>query len=275
MKIQVFPLKELIRALFCDSIELAGANWTNGFEEIFFNAYHYRVEPYFPFIFYEPNLGYAREKYTEDLLEKIKRVRYDHNKLLVKVFLDNFTRSFQKFCTDNGLKCRYQAYGTPFLMGMLEGNMIPDIPEGNNWIYSFKMNMDTDEWIWNQEHGYMIWNLYAASGGHLTGKKIISCESMTNTQGVFKTSLEEIKRNDDMNFISGINHSILHGYSYSPVKAGFPGWVRFGSYFNEQNTWWPYFSQWVDYNARLSYVFQQSQPIKKYCYFRTYRRSLE
>jgi len=29
------PLSELIRALFCDSIELDGANWTDGFEELF------------------------------------------------------------------------------------------------------------------------------------------------------------------------------------------------------------------------------------------------
>ncbi len=109
----------------------------------------------------------------------------------------------------------------------------------------------------------MIWNLYAAAGGHLTGRKIISCEAMTNTQGVFKTSLEEIKQHDDMNFITGITHSILHGYNYSPPAAGFPGWVRYGTYFSEQNTWWPYFSKWVDYNARLSYVFQHSQPEKK------------
>jgi hypothetical protein len=158
------------------------------------------------------------------------------------------------------LQCRYQAYGTPFLMGMLEGFMIPDIPESNNWIYS--SDMDADTWEWNQDHGYMIWNMYAASGGHLTGKKIISCESMTNTRGVFKTSLEEIKQHDDMNFITGINHSVLHGFNYSPPEAGFPGWVRYGAYFNEQNPWWPYLHHWVDYNARLSYVFQNSEPQK-------------
>jgi len=254
------PLRKLIRALFCDSIELAGANWSDGFEDIFYETYGYRLEPYFPFVFYESYRGYTQEEFSESVTDELKRVRYDYNKLLVRVFLDNFTIAFQDFCTENGLKCRYQAYGTPFLMGMMEGNMIPDIPESNNWIYS--VNMETEEWIWNQDHGYMIWNMYAASGGHLKGRKIISCEAMTNTRGVFKASLEEIKRHDDMNFITGINHSVLHGYNYSPAMAGFPGWVRFGSYFNEHNTWWPYFSKWVDYNARLSYIFQQSQPVK-------------
>jgi len=254
------PLNHLIRALFCDSIELAGSNWSDGFTELFFTTYGYRIEKYFPFVFYESYRGYPEEKYDESFIEELKRVRYDYNKLLVRVFLDNFTHTFQEFCTENGLLCRYQAYGTPFLMGMMEGNMIPDIPESNNWLYS--INMDTDEWIWNQVHGYMIWNLYAASGGHLTGKKIISCEAMTNTSGVFKTSLEEVKRHDDMNFITGINHTVLHGYNYSPVEAGFPGWVKFGTYFSEHNTWWPWFHKWVEYNSRLSYLFQQTQPLK-------------
>jgi hypothetical protein len=254
------PLKELIRALFCDSIELAGANWTDGFKDIFFDEYNYEINPYLSFIFYEPHEGYDLLNYDAAFSDKILRARYDFNNLLVKVFLENFTETFQQFCTDNGLLCRYQAYGTPFLMGMMEGNMIPDIPESNNWIYSSDMN--ADQWEWNQQHGYMIWNLYAASGGHLTGRDIISCEAMTNTRGVFKTSLEEIKQHDDMNFISGINHSVLHGFNYSPPGAGFPGWVRYGAYFSEQNTWWPYFSEWADYNARLSYIFQQSQPVK-------------
>ena len=254
------PLNRLIRALFCDSIELAGSNWTGGFEKIFYRAYGYSLEPYLPFIFYHPYDGYRADSYSDRFMNEIRRVRYDYNKLLVDMFNDNFTRVFHEFCSENGLLSRYQAYGTPFLMGLMEGNMIPDIPESNNWIYS--AGMDGDRWEWNQGHGYMIWNLYAASGGHLKGRQIISNESMTNTRGVFKTSLEEIKQHDDMNFITGMNHSVLHGYNYSPPEAGFPGWIRYGSYFSEQNTWWPYFSRWVDYNARLSHVFQQTEPVK-------------
>jgi hypothetical protein len=254
------PLSALIRALFCDSIELDGANWTGGFEKLFSETCNYSLDPWYPFIFYDPYTGYPEEHYEPSFAEKLKRVRYDYNRLLVQTFLENFTQEFRDFCAENGVLCRYQAYGTPFLMGMMEGNMIPDIPESNNWIYS--ADMDSEAWEWSQGHGYMIWNLYAASGGHLTGKKIISNEAMTNTRGVFKTSLEEIKQHDDMNFITGMNHSILHGYNYSPPEAGFPGWIRYGSYFSEQNTWWPYFSNWVDYNARLSYVFQNSTPVK-------------
>jgi len=144
---------------------------------------------------------------------------------------------------------------------MLEGNMAVDIPESNNWL--FASDMEANEWNWNHQHGYMIWNLYASSAGHLTNKRIISTEAMTNTKGVFKASLEDIKQSDDMNFITGMNHSVLHGFNYSPPYAGFPGWVRYGTYFSEQNTWWPYFPKWATYNARLSYVFQHADAVKK------------
>jgi len=254
------PLHEMFRALFCDSIELAGANWTPGFAETFRQKYGYRIEPYFPFVFYDSQQGYVGPGPEGRFGDEIRRVRYDYNHLLVEVFLDNFTRTFAEFCRERGLKSRYQSYGTPFLMGLLKGAMIPDIPESNNWLRPEIMG--ADRWSWNQPHGYLVWNLYTASAAHLTGKSEVSCEAMTNTGGVFKTSLEEIKRQDDMNFITGMNHAVLHGYNYSPADAKFPGWVRFGTYFSERNTWWPWFPKWADYHARLSQVFQHSEPVK-------------
>ena len=73
--------------------------------------------------------------------------------------------------------------------------------------------------------------------------------------------LSMVKKNDDFNFISGINHSVLHGFNYSPPEAGFPGWIRYGAYFSDQNSWWPYFHHWTNYNARLSSLFQQVEPV--------------
>ncbi len=146
-------------------------------------------------------------------------------------------------------------------MGLFQGNMIPDIPESNNWIYSgARDEAETSEYTWVQGHGYLLWNKAASSGAHITGRNITSCEAITNVHGVFRTSLETVKQSDDMNFITGMNHAVLHGYNYSPPEAGFPGWIRYGTYFNEQNTWWKYFKYWADYNARLSSVFQNTSP---------------
>ena len=257
-------LDELIRALFCDSIEVSGANWTDNFSQLFLKTYGYSLEKWLPFVFYPPYDGYLKEKYDDkfspEFKDELKRVRFDYNKLLADSFLKSFTHVLKDFCLENNLLLRYQAYGTPFLMGMLEGYMIPDIPESNNWIYSAEMKDSL--WQWNQLHGYMTWNMFASSGGHLSGRKIIGCEAMTNLDGVFRTTLEEIKQHDDMNFITGINHTVLHGFNYSPKDAEFPGWMRYGAFFSELNTWWEHLSLWIDYNSRLSHVFQNSQADK-------------
>jgi len=243
-------LGKYLRALFCDSIELGGANWTTDFADQFYKLCGYRLEPYLPFVFYKPLEGYRDPiSYAPQIAVSLKRVRYDFNLVLVTLFLERFTETFKTWCHDHNTLCRYQAYGWPWFVGISEGYLIPDIPESNNWL-------NPNEY----QNRYPIWNKYASSSGHIAGRQIISCEAMTNTNGVFKTSLEQIKKADDMNFITGINHSVLHGYNYSPPGAGFPGWVRYGSYFSEQNTWWPYFSLWSTYNARLSAVFQGAEP---------------
>ncbi len=245
-------LGDHIRSLFCDSIELSGANITDDFFEEFKKRRGYNLDPFIPLVYYHPYEGYTEKlNYQEGFNEDIRRVRYDFNKTLVELFLERFTTTFHNWANEHGMQSRYQAYGMPWLMGMLDGYRIVDIPESNNWLYSPDA----------KSHGYWIWNKYTSSAAHLTGARVVSSEAMTNTQGVFRTTLDTIKKNDDFNFISGINHSILHGYNYSPPEAGFPGWVRYGAYFSDQNTWWPYFKNWTDYNARLSSLFQNSLPV--------------
>ena len=245
-------LGDHIRALFCDSIELSGANITDDFFQEFIKRRGYDLKPFIALVYYPPYEGYTDTlNYEEGFNEDIRRMRYDFNKTLVELFLERFTKTFDDWANEHGMQSRYQAYGAPWLVGILDGYRMVDIPESNNWLYSPDA----------KSHGYWIWNKYCASGAHLSGVNIVSSEAMTNTRGVFRTPLSMIKKNDDFNFISGINHSIIHGYSYSPPEAGFPGWVRYGAFFNDKNSWWPYFHYWADYNARLSAVFQNSEPV--------------
>ncbi len=245
-------LGDHIRALFCDSIELSGANITNDLFEEFRKRRGYDLKPFVPLVFYHPYQGYTDTlRYGSEFNEDIQRIRYDFNKTLVELFLERFTKTFDDWANEHNMQSRYQAYGMPWLAGMLDGYRMVDIPESNNWLYSANA----------KAHGYWIWNKYASSGAHLSGADIVSCEAMTNTRGVFRMTLDMVKKNDDFNFITGINHSVLHGYNYSPPEAGFPGWVRYGAYFSDQNTWWPYFRHWADYNARLSAIFQHADPL--------------
>ena len=99
---------------------------------------------------------------------------------------------------------------------------------------------------------------YVSSAAHLTGKRLVSAEEMTNTYKVFTTSLEFLKVGSDMSAVSGITHSVWHGFNYSPLEAEFPGWVQYGTFHNERNTWWPYVNKLNDYRARLSSQLQNA-----------------
>jgi hypothetical protein len=119
---------------------------------------------------------------------------------------------------------------------------------------------DFTERTYRTGRAYRPVNKFVSSAARLTGKKIISCEEITNTTMVFNASLERIKISGDQSNLSGVTHSILHGFNYSPKNVPFPGWVRYGTLFNERNTWWPYLRRWIDYKARLSAIFQTAEP---------------
>jgi len=246
-----------LRAMFCDSLELSGANWTGDFAAEFRRRRGYELDPYLHLVLYDANKGYeGPPPVAAKLAETIRRVRHDYNRTLVELFHERFVGTFHKWCHANNTLSRYQAYGGPALMGMLGGYMLPDIPEGDTWLYHAEHNVG----MALDEIRYAVWNKYAASGAHLTGRRLVGCEAMTNLGGVFRTTLEYIKQAGDLNLITGVTHTILHGFNYSPPGAEFPGLIRYGTWFSERNPWWPYFKLWADYNARLSWVLQASRP---------------
>ncbi|RPH99129.1 MAG: hypothetical protein EHM72_11995 [Calditrichaeota bacterium] len=239
-----------IRAMFCDSIELQGANWTTDLSSEFKARSGYEIEPYLPLLLAESVQAEA------ELVDILCRVRYDYSRTLAELFMERFVLVFHDWCIDNGVACRYQAYGHPWLYtDLLDGYLVPEIPEGDQWLYN-------SGWVKGaavDDIRYSIWNKYASSAGHLADRKIISSEAMTDTSGLFETTLEYIKQATDLNLIGGINHLVLHGFNYSPSNIDFPGWIRFGTYFSEHNTWWPFLRLWMDYAARLCQIFQESR----------------
>ncbi|MFC2126452.1 glycosyl hydrolase, partial [Bacteroidota bacterium] len=240
-----------IRAMFCDSIELAGANWTGDFEEEFERRRDYSITPYISL------LNATHLRYDNNFTNILNRVRYDYSLTLSELFTERFIIPFHNWCNENGTLSRYQAYGFPWLYtDLVDGNLIADIPEGDQWLFNSGWSNAVVDNI-----RYAIWNKYASSGGHLKGRDIISSEAMTNTSGVFEGTLEYQKQATDLNIITGINHLVLHGFNYSPPGVDFPGWIRYGGYYNENNTWWPYMRYLSEYMARLSAVFQNSKPV--------------
>ncbi|QNL48206.1 glycoside hydrolase family 2 [Olivibacter sp. SDN3] len=262
LKEHIGPLGDYFRSFFTDSLELEGANWCEDMFEQFKQRKGYDLAGYFPFVLFKVGeMGNAsKEAYgadvSDDLRELFNRVRYDFEDVRVALFKERFIDTFTAWCKENHVQSRMQAYGRE--CNPLEGSLSIDIPECETWLGSGEGKEFSDE-DYRRGRAYSMSNKFVSSAAHLSGKQIISCEEMTNTSMVFNASLELIKIAGDQSILSGVTHSVLHGFNYSPAEAPFPGWIRYGTYFNERNTWWPYFKLWADYKARTYALLQHGQ----------------
>ena len=261
---QIGPLKGNIRALFTDSMELEGANWTSDMAEEFKKRYGYDITEWLPFILFKiGSMGSALNydpvvPVTDEFQQEIQHARYDFEDFKAQLMKERFTNTYLDWCHQLGVKARAQAYGRGFYP--LENAMGYDIPEGESWTTNWlrhKPGEEMSETDYRRGRAYTMVNKFVSSAAHLADNRTISCEEMTNTYTVFNMTLEQLKIGGDQSAMSGVTHSVFHGFNYSPnLEAKFPGWVRYGAYYSENNNWWPYFKYYNDYKARLSYALQ-------------------
>ena len=233
---RIGPLKNYVRAMFTDSMELEGSNWTGDFAEQFRLRRGYDLMPYLPFMMFKVgrlgdvlDYNYGAEK-TPEFKAELQRVRFDFELTKAELLKERFTDTYTGWCKDLGVLSRAQAYGRGFFP--LESSMGYSIPEGESWTTNWLKHrlgeeMRDDEY--RAGRGYTMINKYVSSAAHLTGKRIVSAEEMTNTYLAFRATLELIKIGSDMSAVSGITHSVWHGFNYSPADAPFPrlGAIRF------------------------------------------------
>jgi len=256
------PMKDLFRSVFADSFELEGANWCTDMYEQFESRRGYKLEPYFPYILFKtgklgrPLKGKYGAIISEEAKEIINRVRYDFEVTKTELFQERFMETFLEWCKKNEIKSRVQAYGREF--NPLDACMQIDIPEGETWIRTHAGD-DFSEEDFTIGRTYSEVNKFVSSGAHLANKRLISCEDITNTQMVFNETLERMKVTSDQSALIGITHSILHGFNYSPPEIPFPGWIQFGTFFNERNPWWSYLPKFTKYKSRVYSLFQNSE----------------
>jgi len=262
-------LGDSIHTISCDDTELSGANWTTDFAQQFSQRRGYELIPYLPLVL-DDNLPKENTRFYDT----IRRVRYDFCATFAELFHERFAQTFYEWCRGNNVLSRLQ---TGYI-DMLDGSMLTDIPRGDAWLVPGEQPFEPNR---ATEILCRVSTKIASSAAHLTNKSIVNCESMTpavfaspapaspgasrgggqkrSSGGDFRQTLESLKASDDLTFISGVNHSILDGYSYLPANAPFPGWTRAAACLSERNPWWPYFRNWTDRNARLSCLFQSSR----------------
>ncbi len=217
-------------SVFCDSLEVAGEDWTYNFLDEFQRRRGYDLRPYLPALF-------------SDVGPKTLDIRHDWGKTLTELFNDYFISAFEKWAKENGTKFRLQGYGTP--PSALYSYAYADLGEGEG--YQWKGFRETR---------------WASSANHLLGRPITSSETWTWLHSpVFRASPLDIKAEADLHFLQGINQFIGHGWPYSPPEIEYPGWRFYASaVFNENNPWWIIMPDLAKYLQRISYIMREGRP---------------
>jgi hypothetical protein len=219
-------------SVFCDSLEVYGADWTPRFMEEFKSRRGYDLTPYLPALWQEAG-------------EATAGVRYDYHLTLSELILDNFFKPLQSWSQQHGMTARVQAHGA---MGdVMQGYAAADIPEGEEGVHADRYTVILDH------------RRLASSAAHIYGKSIVSCESYTwLRQPRFLVTLEQMKGATDSSFLDGVNQIVNQGYSYSPPQVGKPGWVFYASTMvNHNNIWWPHYKYLTAYIQRAAAVLLQ------------------
>ncbi len=217
-------------AIFSDSLEVYGANWTDDLLAEFKARRGYDLTPHLLSLF-----GDAPET---------AGVRYDWGLTLSELVDERYLTTVRDWAKTHGTRFRSQTYGVPAVT--LSSNALVDLAEGEG-----------AEW-----RGFSS-SRWASSANHIFGRPVTSAESWTWLhKGAFRATPLDIKAEADVLLLSGINQFIAHGWPYTPPTVPEPGWAFYAAaVFNDHNPWWPVMGDVNLYLQRMSWLLRQGKPV--------------
>ncbi|PZX18643.1 alpha-L-rhamnosidase-like protein [Breznakibacter xylanolyticus] len=235
----------MVRNFFNDSYEVFGASWS----PVFFDEFKTRRG-------YDLRL-HLRELNGDGDSALMARIKCDYRQTMSDLVHDHFTVGWTQWAHAKGAGTKNQSHGSP--ANLLDLYATVDVPEietfggGEFPIPGYRRDSldakysDTDP----------LFQKFASSGAHTTGKNLVSCETFTWLREHFKTSLMHMKPEVDQLFAAGVNHLFFHGTTFSPAEAGWPGWLFYASvHFGPTNSFWNHLDDMSDYITRCQSVLQ-------------------
>ena len=234
-----------VRNFFNDSYEVFGASWS----PVFFDEFKLRR-------------GYDLKNHLRELNGEgdsliVARIKSDYRQTMGDLVHDHFTVGWTNWAHAHQAGTKNQSHGSP--ANLLDLYATVDIPEietfgaGEFPIPGFRRDSadvkysDTDP----------LFQKFASSGAHISGRNLVSCETFTWLRDHFKGSMAHMKPELDQLFVSGVNHVFYHGTTYSPKEAGWPGWLFYASvHFGPTNSIWDQLDGLNDYVTRCQSVLQ-------------------
>ncbi len=222
-------------AVFSDSLEVMGSDWTPDFLDQFKKRRGYDLTPLLPALAGDIGDKTAPQEWIN--------ARRDWGKTLTELAEERYLTPLREWAKRHGTRFRSQTYGIPPVM--LSSNALVDLPEGEG---SQWRGFSTARW--------------ASSAGHLYGRPVTSSETWTWLHSPsFRATPLDMKAEADVHFLQGINQLIGHGWPYSPPYAGEPGWRFYAAaVFNNHNPWSMVMPEITKYLQRVSFLLRQGTP---------------
>ncbi len=217
-------------AVFSDSLEVYGADWTPNLLSEFQKRRGYDLTPYLPAL-------------AADIGPTTAAIRHDWGQTLTELAEDNYLKPLTEWAHKNGTRFRSQNYGIPPVR--LSSNSLVDLPEGEG-----------SQWRrWTATR-------WASSANHLDARPVTSSETFTWLHSpVFRATPLDMKAEADIHFLNGVNQFVVHGWPYSPPEVGEPGWGLYAAaVFNDHNPWWMVMPDVALYMQRVSFLLRQGRP---------------
>jgi len=217
-------------AVFCDSLEVFGADWTPDLPQEFQRRRGYDLLPLLPAL-------------VGDWNEEKARIRHDWALTLTELAEERFLRPLAEWSRRHGVKLRAQVYGTPPVT--LASQRYVDLADGEQTQWK---RLSASRW--------------ASSANHILRRPVTASETWTWLHSpTFAATPLDVKAEADIHFIQGINQLIGHGWPYSPPQAGKPGWGFYAAAaLNDLNPWWPVMPDLALYLQRVSWLLRQGEP---------------
>jgi hypothetical protein len=218
-------------AIFSDSLEVFGADWTGDFLAEFQKRRGYDLTTHLLAL-------------SADWGEESRAIRHDWGLTLTELASENYLTPIHEWAAAHHTRFRSQTYGIPPVS--LSSNALVDLPEGEG---SAWRHFTATRW--------------ASSASHLYGHPVTSSETWTWLHSpVFRATPLDMKAEADRHFLMGINQLIGHGWPYSPPQAGEPGWHFYAAaVFNAHNPWFMAMPDIARYLQRISFLLRQGTPV--------------
>lgn len=216
-----------LRSIFNDSYEVYDTDFTPEFLKEF-----------------ESRRGYDLKKQLPKLLSKTdsepaNRIKSDYRETLSDLLLNRFDKPWTNWAHTKKFKTRLQAHGSP-------GNLIDlyasaDIPECETFgSMPFDISgLRREKQDIREGDADPVMLKFSSSAAHISGKPLVSSETFTWLRDHFKIALSQCKPEAEELLLNGVNHIFLHGSTYSPERAKWPGWKFYASAnFNANDPTW-------------------------------------